>query len=1721
MKQTRFPLFRIALLAAAVAGISTMMSAQQWTALRSPVSGVDLFSVHFFSHDTGFVCGRRGTATGVLYSTANAGVSWSQIALPGTPLSLNDLCFLPSSGFGAVAGDDGYVAVTTDRGRSWSLRPVGGSTWSGGGDIQAVWFRSSSVGFVVGRAAGGNGPRLARTTDAGVTWINVPQNDPPNNNLYDLDFFDQLHGVAVGTGSPPRRSLTSDGGATWEPAATMSAGAGESAESKSMYGVDAVSGTSTAYAAGGRNYGSISGRYADVRRTTDFGSTWTRTRMSGDSVNYNHPASDVLALSAALAYVSAQKGRLYRTIDSGSSWTRELLPSSVTTSHDLRKFSLAGDNTIFVAGTGGTLLSARLIPDATFSSDTIDLGLVCPSSSVTGSLQIGNAGSGILQIDSTSITGNTAPGVTFSTDLVPRSISAGTSSPLRLRVTATTTAAPGIYRATLRVRSNDENYTGRDTLKLVTLVARVGTRALTLNTAVSRDAGSVRYGGAYNSILDLARILRSSGDCPVTISSVALRTGSEFIVQAFSPATYRPGDDFSIGLYFVPARGCRRDDTLLVYHDGAGSPIRIGISGTGTEPSFRMLPRDRDTIDFGRVLVGSSAVRTLRLLNDAPGLCLDSTWVTRTSLLGSGRTTFQLGRSLPPVAQIPPQGEIAIPITAAPAALGASTAFVVVSHEVTATSPDTVWLRVVGVQPELTTLNSEIIWGATVAGGGGDSLLSGFLQNRGGVDAEVVRANISGSDASSFSYASPATPFTVAVDATADMRVGFRPRRQGAHDAMLTLDVRYPNGTERQIFVRLGGRGESPAIAARSGEIVFGTTPVNRCADTTLVRFLYNRGTVPLSIRSIRTGYDPQGSIGDSLAFRIVSPLLPPTIEIQPGDSLSITLQFCPKRPGYHQARLLVSNTTAGDDSLFTVALRGNGRSSSFTTVSEIRFAPTRVLTQRDSTIVGFFFNDQPGDLFIDSIRIGGGLDSTSFSLSSPSGAFSISPGRASSIRIRFAPQRRGYHETFLYVYASSARTPYQVVLKGTAIYPYLTIAPRDPQSLRIRPGTGRRVEFDLANTGDDSARVESLAFSGPLVFQNPTTGPIPTTLLPGATLPIFVDVVPDRLCEIEGRLSVRAEGVRGVYGLQDTTVVVSAVGIAPRLEARRPEITLGIAPVGGSRDSALADFLGNLDMATGSADCVDDTRIDSIVVSGGDAGLFGITAPADPAAARSLAAGRFQPLGLRFSPVSTGRFRSTLRIYSEGRTDSVLSIDLFGASSPLPIDFGPGIELDFGPVPIGSMKDSSFTIVNRSASPLTLDRLTLPSPSDFRLLSPTSSAALLPGSAVTVVIRFEPTGSAGVRRAPVEISAEGEIDSSFVVRGSAIRDNLSSSARSVDFGSRPAGSVIDTMVILLDRAGGSIQDGSLIDTARLDDVTIDSDDGAFTLLSSPAMLPPGGIDSIGVRFTAVGATGSRDGMLRIYHNKHLENGIPMRDSIVIPLHAGVGNRGVVIDLALGDDIVGSPGDRITIPILLDGDLAAAAVHDLQLELRFNPRLLKPLAARSTLAGVSATLLADDSRFPNGEGRIIMLASASALPSGRVAELDMTMLLGDVLVSDLSIAAAPIAGTTFNPDTLTVTSSFCEADARRVLVGGSGILKIDPNPARDQVTIDIETAAAGVTTLSLYNGLGQEIGRPLEREIPAGRSSIVVELGDLPDGIYFAVLRSGRFSFTGMIQVTR
>jgi hypothetical protein len=67
-----------------------------------------------------------------------------------------------------------------------------------------------------------------------------------------------------------------------------------------------------------------------------------------------------------------------------------------------------------------------------------------------------------------------------------------------------------------------------------------------------------------------------------------------------------------------------------------------------------------------------------------------------------------------------------------------------------------------------------------------------------------------------------------------------------------------------------------------------------------------------------------------------------------------------------------------------------------------------------------------------------------------------------------------------------------------------------------------------------------------------------------------------------------------------------------------------------------------------------------------------------------------------------------------------------------------------------------------------------------------------------------------------------------------------------------------------------------------------------------------------------------------------------------------------------------------------------------------------------------------------------------------------------------------------------------------------------PNPFNPTTTIKFSLPAAGMTTLKVYNLLGQEVATLVDENLGVGTFSIMFDAHALPSGIYFYTLRSGK-----------
>jgi hypothetical protein len=217
----------------------------------------------------------------------------------------------------------------------------------------------------------------------------------------------------------------------------------------------------------------------------------------------------------------------------------------------------------------------------------------------------------------------------------------------------------------------------------------------------------------------------------------------------------------------------------------------------------------------------------------------------------------------------------------------------------------------------------------------------------------------------------------------------------------------------------------------------------------------------------------------------------------------------------------------------------------------------------------------------------------------------------------------------------------------------------------------------------------------------------------------------------------------------------------------------------------------------------------------------------------------------------------------------------------------------------------------------------------------------------------------------------------------------------------------------------------------------------------------------------------------------------------------------------------GTLGDTLTIPIVLDRDVAATyrgTTYWLQafsfgFEVRWNPTMLKYLGIEPRL---TTGILRDTFDFPSRlrigiENVSNMRADTFALLRFRIAVPDT---VSDVLTIEptsgvrtdsLLFLDVRLLGST----TPIVTSGKCGVTMARYSSNG-GTLRIEPNPADDAVRLTFTLDERATPTIELYTAQGDCIRsyRHTERLV-AGIHTIELPVDELPSGVYRVVVSAG------------
>lgn len=580
-------------------------------------------------------------------------IKWKSVAPPGvaaTEYLTDDLVITPNGRLYAVAylldlNKNSILLTSTDRGASWSVRPIGANP--SGMWLYDLAFTSDQVGYVAGFSDGcGSCPVILKTTDGGDSWN--PTTFAGNGAINSIDFLDAQKGFAVGG---PGLLKTTDAGASWKP--IESAAIDAVAPSQVTFATATV-GYVSAIPQGGQGWPTV------LLKTTDGGATWATIQDNGTNVNAlafrelhffgpdtgvtvgrinskpmvfrtvdggatwtNQYTPDVTMsspykalhavhfLDKKIGIATGDYGLILRTSDGGITWKREA--SSIDGSNDFNAALVFSEQEAAVGGAHGMLLNreATFLPTAVTSSTGLDFGTVT---------------SGAKEMSLTISAGNEA-GVTINT----LQIQDGSGGPKGFTLVAPTTAAP--YNLT---PSTPLTVTVRYTPKSGATGNIVSTLHLTTNDAARqqinlplRAKGSSQTASATLSAsqLEFGEVgpgtpaertvsITASGGAPLQVKGIRVEslTGQEGFTAAAErtlPTSLAPGDSLKITVKFMPEDFEAPTQAMLsVETNAADTAHTVFLQGQGVQPAASV---SSSSLDFGTVDQGREQTRSFSI----------------------------------------------------------------------------------------------------------------------------------------------------------------------------------------------------------------------------------------------------------------------------------------------------------------------------------------------------------------------------------------------------------------------------------------------------------------------------------------------------------------------------------------------------------------------------------------------------------------------------------------------------------------------------------------------------------------------------------------------------------------------------------------------------------------------------------------------------------------------------------------------------------------------------------------------------------------------------------------------------------------------------------------------------------------------------------------------------------------------------------------------------
>ena len=536
----------------------------------------------------------------------------------------------------------------------------------------------------------------------------------------------------------------------------------------------------------------------------------------------------------------------------------------------------------------------------------------------------------------------------------------------------------------------------------------------TLYPVFQISSASIQFGDVFiDSSSTKSFFIKNSGSSNLNIDSIVSENNAFIINQNIFSLT--SGDSQKVDITFTPTQAQTYNEKLIIYHNAAGNPDTLLLSGNGVVKTSPQISLSSTTVDFGTITVGNTAQKSIFIKNMGTASLKVDSIITNNPAYSIDKKNLTLT----------PGDSQEVKLTFTPDDTTVFNGKLNIYHNASG-SPSIINLTGRGTSKAMAVIalsTTFINFGSVIVN---NNLQKNFFVKNTGT-AELVIDSITNNNNTIFSV-NP-SKFNVASGDSQEVKVTFTPTDTSVFNGRLSV---FHNASGSPGIINLSGKGTSKAIAIinlSESKIDFGIVTINKKLQKLFL--VKNKGTATLLVDSM--------SINNS-AFSIDSV----KFNVAPGDSQEVKVTFTPKDSITYNAVLNIFHNASGSPAIINLTGKGTLQNIPIISLSKETLNFGEVTINNSSIKTFNISNTGTADLLIDSIKSSNNIFIANIQ------NFIVKPDSNQDVTVTFSPKDSIVYNSILSIYNNTLGSPGTINLTGKGVSPAKAIINLSSTSLVI-----------------------------------------------------------------------------------------------------------------------------------------------------------------------------------------------------------------------------------------------------------------------------------------------------------------------------------------------------------------------------------------------------------------------------------------------------------------------------------------------------------------------------------------------------------------------------------------------------------------------------------------------------------------------------------------------